>query len=70
MKENNVKIEFDTILEYRDGKVFVEKMNTNTIPAMLAWSLIDALNKTIIEYYGEVSEDYGVFRTITGFSKF
>ncbi|MDO3392246.1 hypothetical protein Q3C19_17475 [Bacteroides sp. ET489] len=53
MKENNVKIEFDTILEYRDGKVFVEKMNTNTIPAMLAWSLIDALNKTIIEYYEE-----------------
>lgn len=53
MNKNNLKIELNTILEYRDGQVFVDKMNTNEIPAMLAWRLIEALNKTIIEYYKE-----------------
>ena len=53
MDENNLKIELDTILEYREGQVFVDKMNTNEIPAKLAWRLIEALNKTIIEYYKE-----------------
>lgn len=53
MNENNLKIELDTILEYKDGQVFVHKMNTNEIPAMLAWRIIEALNKTIIEYYKE-----------------
>lgn len=53
MNKNNLKIELETILEYRDGQVFVDKMNTNEIPAMLTWRLIEALNKTIIEYYKE-----------------
>lgn len=48
MDENSMKIELDTILEYREGQV-----NTNEIPAMLAWRIIEALNKTIIEYYKE-----------------
>lgn len=56
MDENNMKIELDTILEYRDGQVFVDKMNTNEIPAMLAWRIIEALNKTIIEYYKEIKQ--------------
>lgn len=49
-------IEINTILEYKDGKVFVNKMNTNEIPAMLAWRIIEALNKTIIEYYKEIKQ--------------
>lgn len=53
MDENSMKIELETILEYRDGQVFVDKINTNEIPAMLTWRLIEALNKTIIEYYKE-----------------
>lgn len=53
LNENKIMIEIDTILEYKDGKVFVNKMNTNEIPAMLAWRIIEALNKTIIEYYKE-----------------
>lgn len=50
---DNVKIEIDTALEYRDGKVFIKKMNTNEMPVNLVWNLIEALNKTIIEYYKE-----------------
>lgn len=53
MDENKLKIELDTILEYREGQVFVNKMNTNEIPAMLAWRIIETLNKTIIDYYKE-----------------
>ena len=53
MNDNNVVIEIDTALEYRDGKVFIKKMNTNEMPANLVWNLIEALNKTIIEYYRE-----------------
>jgi hypothetical protein len=56
MNENNLKIELDTILEYKDGQVFVHKMNTNEIPAILAWRIIEALNNTIIEYYKEVKQ--------------
>lgn len=44
-------IELDTILEYKDGEVFIKKMNTNEMPATLTFALIDALNKTIVEYY-------------------
>lgn len=53
MNKNNLKIELETILEYRDGQEFVDKMNTNEIPAMLAWRIIETLNKTIIDYYKE-----------------
>lgn len=51
MNENSIKIELDTILEYRDGQVFIIKMNTNEMPEILTWNLIEAFNKTIIEYY-------------------
>lgn len=44
-------IELDTILEYRNGQVYIKKMNTNEMPAMLAFSLMEALNKTIVEYH-------------------
>lgn len=51
MAEDCVIIELDTILEYRDGQVYIKKMNTNEMPAMLAFSLMEALNKTIVEYH-------------------
>lgn len=52
LQDNESKtIELDTILEYRDGKVFIKKMNTNEMPVTLTFALIDALNKTIVEYY-------------------
>lgn len=53
MNDKTEKIEINTALEYRDGKVFIKKMNTNEIPVKLVWNLIEALNKTIIEYYRE-----------------
>ena len=46
-----VIIELDTVLEYRDGKVYIKKMNTNEMPATLTFGIIEALNKTIVEYY-------------------
>ena len=44
-------IELDTILEYRNGQVYIKKMNTNEMPVTLTFNLIEALNKTIVEYY-------------------
>lgn len=51
MSEESVIIELDTILEYRDGQVYIKKMNTNEMPAMLTFRLMEALNKTIVEYH-------------------
>mgnify|MGYP000061295880 FL=1 len=44
-------IELDTVLEYKDGEVFINKMNTNEMPATLTFALVLSLNKTIVEYY-------------------
>lgn len=52
-KDEGKIIELDTILEYRDGQVFIKKMNTNEMPATLTFALVDALNKTIVEYYNK-----------------
>lgn len=52
LQDNESKIiELDTILEYKDGEVFIKKMNTNEMPVTLTFALIDALNNTIVEYY-------------------
>lgn len=44
-------IELSTVLEYRNGQVYIKKMNTNEMPVTLTFNLIEALNKTIVEYY-------------------
>lgn len=44
-------IELDTVLEYKNGQVYIKKMNTNEMPVTLTFGLIEALNKTIVEYY-------------------
>lgn len=52
LQDNESKIiEVDTVLEYRNGQVFIKKMNTNEMPAILTFNIVDALNKTIVEYY-------------------
>ncbi|MBM6845128.1 hypothetical protein [Phocaeicola plebeius] len=51
MEEDSVIIELDTVLEYRNGQVYIKKMNTNEMPATLTFNLIEALNNTIVEYY-------------------
>lgn len=51
MSEESVIIELDTILEYRNGLVCIKKMNTNEMSAILTYRLIEALNKTIVEYH-------------------
>ena len=44
-------IELDAMLEYKNGQVYIKKMNTNEMPAILTFNITDALNKTIVEYY-------------------
>lgn len=51
MNEEPKIIELDTILEYSDGQVYVKNMVTNEMPATLTLNIIEALNKTIVEYY-------------------
>jgi hypothetical protein len=52
LQDNESKIiELDTVLEYRNGQVFIKKMNTNEMPATLTFALVLSLNKTIVEYY-------------------
>lgn len=51
MNEEPKIIELDTILEYRDGQVYIKNMVTNEMPVNLTFSLIDAINKCIVEYY-------------------
>lgn len=53
MNDNNVVIEIDTTLEYKDGELFIKEMVTNEMPIELTLGIIEALNKTIIEYYRE-----------------
>ena len=56
MGEEGKIIEIEAVLEYKDGQVFIKKMNTNEMPAMLAFSLMEALNKTIVEYHKKVKK--------------
>ena len=51
MYEEGKIIELDAVLEYKDGQVFIKKMITNEMPAMLTFGIIEALNNTIVEYY-------------------
>ena len=56
MNEDSVIIELDTVLEYRDGQVYIKKMVTSEMPATLTFAIIEALNKTIVEYYKKRQE--------------
>lgn len=49
--ERSVIIELDTVIEYKGGQVYIKKMNTNEMPAILTFGIIEALNNTIVEYH-------------------
>ena len=53
----SVIIELDTVIEYKGGQVYIKKMNTSEMPATLTFNLIEALNKTIVEYYNNENKD-------------
>lgn len=50
-------IEIDASLEYRDGEVYIKRLNTNEMPAILSYNIISALTKTIEEYYLKGKQD-------------
>lgn len=50
-------IEIDASLEYRNGEVFIKRLNTNVMPAILSYNIMSALTKTIEEYYLKVKKD-------------
>lgn len=56
MNEDSVIIELDTVLEYREGQVYIKKMVTSEMPVTLIFDVIEALNKTIVEYYKKRQE--------------
>ena len=53
----SVIIELDTVIEYKGGQVYIKKMNTSEMPVTLTFNLIEALNKTIVEYYNNENKD-------------
>ena len=53
----SVIIELDTVIEYKGGQVYIKKMNASEMPATLTFNLIEALNKTIVEYYNNENKD-------------
>lgn len=57
MNEESVIIELDTILECKNGQLYIKKMDTSEMPVTLTFNLIEALNKTIVEYYNNENKD-------------
>lgn len=51
MSQESIIIELDAILEYKNGKVYIKKLETNEIPAELTVGIMEALNNTLLEYY-------------------
>lgn len=51
MNREPIIIELDAIIEYKNGKVYIKKMETNGIPAELTFGIMEALNNTLLEYY-------------------
>lgn len=49
--EENPIIEIDATLEYRDGVVYIKKINTNEMPAKLLFKIIEAMSTNIREHY-------------------
>lgn len=50
-------IEIDVSFEYRDGEVYIKRLNTNIMPAILSYNIMSALTKTIEEYYLKDKQD-------------
>lgn len=56
-EEKHPIIEIDASLEYRDGEVYIKRLNTNQMPAILSYNIISALTRTIEEYYLKGKQD-------------
>lgn len=56
MGEEGKIIEIEAVLEYKDGQVFIKKMNTNEMPAMLTFGIMEALNNAIVEYHKKIKK--------------
>lgn len=56
MSQESIIIELDAILEYKNGKVYIKKLETNEIPAELTVGIMEALNNTLLEYYKNKEE--------------
>lgn len=53
-------IEIDAIFEYDEGKVRIQKLNTNKLSINLTTNLIKAINDAIVEHYSNLYD--GNFR--------
>ena len=51
MNQEPIIIELDAMLEYKNGKAYIKKMETNEIPAELTFGIMKAINKTLLEYF-------------------
>lgn len=51
------RIKIDTCLDYRDGEVFIKRLVTNEIPALLTFELIESLKNTIVKYFNELDNE-------------
>ena len=52
IKENELYlIEFNVSMEYRDGEVYINKMDTGEMPANLFYKILADMNDNIREYY-------------------
>lgn len=49
--EENPIVEINATLEYRDGVVYIKKINTNEMPAKLLFKIIEAMTTNIREHY-------------------
>lgn len=51
MNREPIIIELDAIIEYKNGKMYIKKMETNEIPAELTFDIMKAVNTTLLEYF-------------------
>ena len=51
MDLKSIIIELDAMLEYKNGKVYIKKLETNEIPVELTYGIMKALNNALLEYY-------------------
>lgn len=51
MGEDHKIIELEVVFQYKDGHVYIKKMDTNEIPVTLTCGIIEALSEKIIEHY-------------------
>lgn len=56
MSQEPIMIELDAKLEYKNGKVYIKKMETNEIPVELTFDIIKAVNDVLLKYFKSKEE--------------